>query len=116
MPFQFDLVVVVSLFGHFRRFSGGNFQFRKLSIPRAIRLSRFNVPISSRSSSSSSRGVSRINGFSHSFAMRQDATESGLADLPSADVFVAVEMRSERAFGIVGVHHFDEVEAEYAVG
>ena len=42
--------------------------------------------------------------------------KAGLADLPFADVFVAVEMRAERAFGIVGVDHFDEVEAEYAVG
>jgi len=42
--------------------------------------------------------------------------EAGLADLPFADVFVAVEMGAERAPGVVRVHHFDEVEAEYVVG
>ena len=48
--------------------------------------------------------------------MRQDASEARFADLPFANVFVAIQMRTESAFGIVRVHHFDKVEPEDAVG
>ncbi len=48
--------------------------------------------------------------------VREDAVEGGFADLAFADVFVAVEMGGECAFGIVGVDDFDEIETESFVG
>jgi len=48
--------------------------------------------------------------------MREDAREAGLADLAFTDVLVAIEVRAERAFGIIGVDDFDLIEAEDFVG
>ncbi len=55
-------------------------------------------------------------GFVSQFRVRQNAGKTGFADFAFADVFVAIEVRAEGAFGIVGVDYFDEVEAENFVG
>src|SRR5690349_5646820 len=38
--------------------------------------------------------------------VRQDAAKTLFADVPFADIFMPVQMRSQRPFGIVGVDHF----------
>ncbi len=55
-------------------------------------------------------------GFISQFLVGQNAGEACFSDLAFADVFVPIQMRTQRSFGIVGVEDLDLVEPEYAVG
>ena len=47
--------------------------------------------------------------------MVQDPAKPFFSNITVSDLFVPVDMRSERRFGIVGVDHFDILDPEHAV-
>lgn len=57
----------------------------------------------------------RYEGFPAESRVREDSTKPFLSNISFTDVLMTVEVRSERPFGIVGVHHGDVIEAEHAV-